>query len=176
MKSCCKCVRKPRLLKRVLFFLSLVPNILHVTQCYTHTMTCVYAVPRGGFLFEYFLWTCSGYSAHRRWSRIMKTIENGGAISTVDENAVVTDNLNGFVGWLLFHVSSIGTNGRRQLFYITFLLQYHGLSRNGIDTLSRFGYGLNNTMMDEMTSDCIRHATTKSEYVPCNISTSLCNL
>jgi hypothetical protein len=121
-------------------------------------MTCklckLYIVPAGGFLFEYFMWTCSSYSAHRRWSRVVGDLLAGAPISMDDENTLISHNLRGFVGWLLFHVASIGTNGRRQLFYITFLCQYYGLSRNGVDTLASFGYGLNNTMMDEMTADC----------------------
>ena len=42
----------------------------------------------------------------------------------------------------MLHIANTGTLGRQQLFYHTFVAHYFGLSRGGIDTLSRYGYVL----------------------------------
>ncbi len=130
-------------------------------------------VPTGGFLFEYFMWTCSGYSSHRRFCKLCSCVDDNSHVQHHEERELVSDNLTRFVGWLLFHLSSIGSNGRRQLFYITFLNRYYGLSRNGVDNLCRFGYGLNNTMMDEMTQDSVVKSQVRTKYVQ-NVSLCMC--
>ena len=53
-----------------------------------------------------------------------------------------------FSGWLLFHINSIGSLGRKQMFYITFVNHYFGLSRDGIEMNSAIGYGVNIGMYD----------------------------
>ena len=109
-------------------------------------------VPELGWLFEYFMWTCSGYSAHRRWKQIInleQTIADG-YVATDLQNELRLSCGSLFVGWLLLHIGNIGTHGRRQLFYITFINHYFGLSRDGIDVLSKYGYGVTLDMFDKM--------------------------
>jgi len=79
---------------------------------------------------------------------------------------LINDNQNGFIGWLLLHIGSIGSNGRRQLFYLTFVNHYFGLSRDGISNQNKFGYGVTLDMFDKMRQQCLSEsiATTRYEH------------
>ena len=111
-----------------------------------HLCVCVYVycfvVPQCGKLFEWYMDSASSYQNFREWRKLVKqsVSQLPPVISDVDQDTLITNNSNGFVGWLLFHLSSISTACRRQMFFHTFVLQYYGLSRNGIDLLSRYGY------------------------------------
>ena len=58
-----------------------------------------------------------------------------------------------FVGWLLFHVSSVDSRARRQLFYVSFVNNYYGLSRDGLKINHKFGFGVAMTMFDEIQQE-----------------------
>ena len=122
-------------------------------------------VPLGGFLFEYYMWTASGSTHNRRWLSLNSKIPDDTALDNFDQRHTIEQSINGFVGWLLLHIASIGTNGRRQLFYITFLSRYYGLSRSGVDTMHRMGYGLSMTMMDDMTEKYHLQSLQSTRYV-----------
>jgi len=77
---------------------------------------------------------------------------------------ILSSCIQPFVGWLLMHVSSVGTNGREQLFYITFMNNYFGLSRAGMDANAKFGMGVTTDMYDNqrryhlnMSTELIQH-------------------
>jgi hypothetical protein len=61
---------------------------------------------------------------------------------------IIQKSSSHFSGWLLFHINSIGTLGRKQMFYITFVNHYFGLSRDGIELNSSIGYGVTIGMYD----------------------------
>lgn len=67
-----------------------------------------------------------------------------------------------FAGWLLLHLGNVGSNGRDQLFYLTLVAHYHGLSRNGIDLLSRFGYATNLKRFDDNRKICLLQSRTRT--------------
>ena len=99
-------------------------------------------VPKCGKLFEWYMDSASPYQSFRVWRKLVKesVSQPPSAISDADQDMLITHNSNSFIGWLLFHLSAISTQCRRQMFYHTFVLQYYGLSRNGIDLLSKYGY------------------------------------
>ena len=107
-------------------------------------------------LFEHYMYTCSKYAQYRKWQRsITQSVENDGVIPRALQDQMIEDNLTGFVGWLLMHIGNIGTKGRRQRFYHTYVLQYFGLSRHGIDLLHNLGYGVSMDMYDSMKRECV---------------------
>jgi hypothetical protein len=116
-------------------------------------LSCLpYTVPLGGFLFEYYMLTTSGYVSHRNYVKLLNEVEDGQPFSVPDQEEFIKANSANFVGWLLFQIGQIGTNGRRQLFYVTFLSHYYGLSRNGMVCLARLGYAIGTTIFDDMRS------------------------
>jgi len=76
------------------------------------------------------------------------------SMSTEEQSGFITNNMNGFVGWLLFHINSVGTNGQQQMFYVTLTNTYYGLSRDGIDLLYRYGYGVSLDVYDNLRTVC----------------------
>jgi hypothetical protein len=81
-------------------------------------------VPLGGYLFEYFMFTASSYSQHRLWTQLCNNIDGNQAIDIERQHKFIKYNCNSFIGWLLFHIGNIGSNGGRQLFY-TYLSRVH---------------------------------------------------
>ena len=107
------------------------------------------AVPLGGYLFEYYLWTCSGYTVFRQFQSSLNRSQDGSLPQDV-QISLLQKLSSKFAGWLLLHVASLGNNGRKQMFYMTFVNHYFGLSREGIKTLSRYGFATNLTRFDDM--------------------------
>lgn len=114
-----------------------------------------------GMLFEYYMYFASGFAENRKWLAACGLLAAGAPLSQSQEEDFKNANAESFVGWILFHVTSIGSNGRRQMFYITFMAQYFGLSREGIDILSKYGYGVTLDMYDSIR----RHLSEQSEVV-----------
>ena len=129
-------------------------------------------VPLGGFLFEYFMWTASGYAMFRLFQTTVANIGNDEAITDRQQHEFMQAAGARFAGWLLWHVGNIGSNGRDQLFYLTLVANYHGLSRNGIDLLSRFGYVTNLKRFDDRRKMRLLQSRTSTRSVIIPFSTS----
>ena len=105
------------------------------------------SVEKGGWLFEYYLHSCSGYAVNELYVESYLTSPNGSAKSLIFVD-ILKKCSSHFSGWLLFHINSVGTLGRKQMFYITFVDHYFGLSRDGIELNSALGYGVTLGMYD----------------------------
>ena len=103
-------------------------------------------VEKGGWLFEYYLHSCSGYAVNRLYEDYLQTLDP--STKTTMFADILKKCLPHFSGWLLFHINSVGTLGRKQIFYITFVNHYFGLSREGIQMNSSLGYGVTLGMYD----------------------------
>ena len=123
-------------------------------------IVCLCTVPSGGKLFEYFMVTTAGYSDYRTVCGLDEDTES----NAEQRQALVYRNVNTFIGWLIFHITSIGSNGRRQQFYHSFLAQYYGLSRNGIESLHRYGYICALTAFDNMRQEVLQEAIESTRY------------
>jgi hypothetical protein len=109
------------------------------------------------------MFTCSGYSAHRAWCQHYKG-DNDDVVDDATQVAVLKQHSKTFLGWLLLHVGSVGTNGRRQLFYLAFVCQYYGLSRDGIALQNSYGYSVTLDMHDKMKRLCFDKAHSDTRY------------
>ena len=115
-------------------------HVVHITVCVCD------AVGGGGWLMEYYLHSCSSFSVKTKYDQYLHTqnIEQKRLLW----QEVVEKCKSHFSGWLLFHVNSVGACGRRQMFYVTFVDHFFGLSRNGIELNSSLGYGVKLNMYD----------------------------
>jgi hypothetical protein len=99
---------------------------------------------------KYYLLTASRFKINRDFLDFLKP-------ETADKetlfDSILLRCLPQFIGWLLFHVSAVGTKGRKQQFYITFVNNYFGLSRAGIKSSSMFGYGVSLTSFDTIKQE-----------------------
>ena len=69
---------------------------------------------------------------------------------------------------------NVGSNGRRQMFYITFLLHYFGLSREGINILSKYGYSVTLDMFDYLRRSYRAGSTEMTRLSPADLCTVAC--
>lgn len=111
---------------------------------------CMWTAPQLGFLFEFYMFSTSGYAANRKWLAEVGALIGDEALTDVQQARIRSDNQVMFHGWLMLQITSIGSNGRRQMFYITFIAKYFGLSREGIDLLAAYGYGVTLDMFDDL--------------------------
>jgi hypothetical protein len=110
----------------------------------------MWTAPQLGFLFEFYMFSTSGYAANRKWLAEVGALIGDDALTDVQQASIRSDNQVMFHGWLMLQITSIGSNGRRQMFYITFIAKYFGLSREGIDLLAAYGYGVTLDMFDDL--------------------------
>ena len=94
------------------------------------------------------MFSSSGYAVNRKWCTVMSSLDEGDTMEEHKQIEFLDSCQTQFCGWLLLHMMTIGSNGRRQMFYITFILQYFGLSRDGINVLSKYGFGVTLDMFD----------------------------
>ena len=95
---------------------------------------------------EYYLHSCSSWSVNELYTHYLATVDRARQSLLFAE--IVMKCSSHFSGWLLFHINSVGSNGRKQMFYVTFVNHYFGLSRAGIEMNSAIGYGVTLGMYD----------------------------
>ena len=119
---------------------------------------------------EYYLHSCSGYAVNILYEAYL-TAEITSMKASIFAD-ILTKCASHFSGWLLFHINSVGARGRKQMFYITFVNHYFGLSRDGIELNSSIGYGVTLGMYDrerkrheELSKDATLAVIQKGEYL-----------
>ena len=95
---------------------------------------------------EYYLQSCSSWSVNTLYVDYLVTTVP--SLKTAKFADIIDKCSSHFSGWLVFHINSIGSVGRKQMFYITFVNHYFGLSRAGIEMNSALGYGVTLGMYD----------------------------
>jgi hypothetical protein len=78
---------------------------------------------------------------------------------------LMVDNDNAFIGWLMLHVRCISRATRIQAFYTTFMCQYFGLSRAGIDMMGRLGYGQALRSFDMSRQEALTDSVSRTRYI-----------
>ena len=119
---------------------------VHFLIQHINTLCHTSSVERGGWLLEYYLHSASSYAVNLLFESYLITADPS-TKSTIFLD-IIQKSSSHFSGWLLFHINSIGSLGRKQMFYITFVNHYFGLSRDGIELNSSIGYGVNIGMYD----------------------------
>lgn len=110
------------------------------------------------------MYAASGYSVNRLWLSKCAVVAEGAALSTVDQVEFQRRCSVAFNGWLIMQVAGIGNAGKRQMFYLTFIAKYFGLSREGIDILATHGYGVTLDMFDRFRNMYTNRAAETSRY------------
>ena len=123
-----------------------------------------HTAPTLGYLFEYYMFAASAYSVNRLWLTKHNAVADGTSMSEADQTYFQEKCIVSFYGWLLMQVAGIGSAGRRQMFYLTFIAKYFGLSREGIDILAAHGYGVTLDMFDRFRAMYAARAEEKSRY------------
>lgn len=98
-------------------------------------------VPTGGKLFEGYLSLMAGYSSHKIWRRYLaEGGRNGTPMDPEVFDVLLEAEKSRFLGYVLFTTSNIATHARDQQFYPSQVARFFGLSQQGLDMMSSFGY------------------------------------
>ena len=68
-----------------------------------------------------------------------------------------------YLGFALM-IGSRGRLAKRQMFLSTFVAQYHGLSRLGMDMLAQLGFAMSSTSYDRAMTTCVQVAQTQFRF------------
>ena len=119
-----------------------------------------HTVSRGGLLLEIYLHGFACDTLHRKFTRLLKVTKNTGRDSIPDDDVdgILEEYGSKIAGCLVFNLNSISTAGRYQLFYVTFIAKFYGLSRMGIIILSKYGLVSSMTYFDNKRKERIREA------------------
>ena len=147
----CGCVR-PYVLR--IFVSAVCPDII-ILNFLTDFSHPVFAVPVGGYLFECYLYSNSSYAVNRLWYKYLSIAQDNpeGKLQLCQNEELLDQSSGHFMGYLLFALGNIGSNGRGQLFYHTLACNFYGLSRDGIHYLSRYGFAANIRSFDVLRQE-----------------------
>ena len=127
--------------------------------------TLLNLVPNLGYLFEFYMSFASSWTANKQWVSICHNLQDHDTVPTVIQDQLKADHGTRFIGWVLLHVMNIGNKGKMQMFYITFCAHFFGLSRQGIDLMSKYGCGVTMDMFDDIRKKYIARSVATSRYI-----------
>ena len=141
-------------------------HVFVVLELLTIFVSLFYVVLTGGYIFECYLTMNSSYSTNKLWNTYQKQADNtvDGKLLQWQNEELLNMATSSFVGHLIQTLGSLGTNGRRQLFYHTLACNYFGLSREGIFFLSQYGYTCSLDHFDDLRKVCCHESTERSRY------------
>ena len=132
---------------------------------WAHDVSVVWhVVPNLGYLFEFYLSFASSWTANKQWVSICHNLLEHDTVTSEIQDKLKADHGTRFIGWVLLHVMNIGNKGKMQMFYITFCAHFFGLSRQGIDLMSKYGYGVTMDMFDDIRKNYVARSVTTSRY------------
>jgi len=107
---------------------------------------------------------------------ICHNLQGNDTVPTAIQDQLKADHGTRFIGWVLLHVMNIGNKGKMQMFYITFCAHFFGLSRQGIDLMSKYGYGVTMEMFDDIRKNYVARSVATSRYIDAReyMSYSMC--
>ena len=70
-----------------------------------------------------------------------------------------------FHGWAIKAIANIGNTGKHQLFFVTFVAKYHGLSRLGAEILSSYGFGTKRIQYATLVQETVATAREETRFV-----------
>lgn len=138
-------------------------------MCYINLTkhTFIISVRQGGMLFEHFVESFSAERIRRKWKRAKKAMTDDDVyIDDVVEDELVRDTRVAFFTWVIQSCAVRSTAVNRQLFYLSVLLQFRGLSRNGLRLVSCFNLTLPPTTFD-------RYRMEELEFIDLNLRSSI---
>ena len=134
--------------------------------CIHLCVTCM-SVPKLGFLFEFYMSCASSWSANKKWISLCNRLQDDEPMSANIQDQLEKDYGTKFIGWLLWHVLNIGNKGKMQMFYISFCAHFFGLSRQGIELMAKYGYGVTIDMFDDTRNLYLARSVETTRYYFC---------
>jgi hypothetical protein len=108
-------------------------------QMYRLVVLCM-VVPRQGKLFEAFIEMCGSRVYYTMYKQACSSAGHDQPIANEVEIELLSKLRLRFYGWLLSSLANLGTPGKLQLWYITSIIKFLGLSRLGQEVMQQFGF------------------------------------
>ena len=133
---------------------------------YTVNSVCL-IVPEGGYIFECYLYGHSPYQINKNFLGYLRQAneEFRPSILPWQNEELLEQSHNHFMGYILYSLSAVGSNGNKQYFYHTLCCNFHGLSRQGQIYLSRLGLANKLRSFDAIRQTCIDKSIRLSKYL-----------
>ena len=122
-------------------------------------------MPSLGYLFEFYMSFAASWSGNKNWLSLCHNLPEGMAMSDDIQQQLKSQHGTRFIGWLLLHVMNTGNKGKMQMFYITFCAHFFGLSRQGIELMSKYGYGVTMDMFDDIRKMYVDRSAVVNRYL-----------
>lgn len=111
-------------------------------------LTLPRAVPRQGLLFEAFIEVCGSRVKHAKFKQACLTAGAGQPIALHSELKLLKHFRLRFYGWLLSALANLGNAGKVQMWYVTSIVKFLGLSRLGQSIMQQIGYAATDRYSD----------------------------
>lgn len=137
---------------------------MYVDFPYSHINARI-AVTTGGMLFEMYLDGMSSWSAHKMWKKIKGSVgARGVPLDIGEQDYLIRSERGEFHGFVIKSCANIGNNGKRQLFFPTFVARYHGLSRMGSQMMSHYGFNMTKSNYDKVLQEVLKSSDELTRY------------
>jgi hypothetical protein len=121
-----------------------------------HLLTkLLFPVSTGGLAFEFFLDMAGSYTSHKDKKKFTRN-HPGAVMPDEMQEQIIARDKNAFCAWVLTSINNMGLAGKKQMFFMSFTAQFHGLSRMGMSILASYGFMMKKTMFDSVRQDMIQ--------------------
>ena len=148
-----------------LSFVLIIYYTVHWSFIFQYIPNNIHTVPSLGYLFEFYMSFASSWTGNKKWLSLCHHLPEGQAMTDDIQLQLKSQHGTRFIGWLLLHVMNTGNKGKMQMFYITFCAHFFGLSRQGIELLSKYGYGVTMDMFDDIRKMYTDRSVSANRYV-----------
>ena len=115
--------------------------------------TQTYIVPTGGVLLEAYIEGFCCYQTNENMKTVRSQVNSEGKADQDLLHSIVNREAPFFYGWVMRACGRIQTKARRQLFYLSFVARYHGLSVGGQDMLAKYGGMVKRATYDKLMDE-----------------------
>jgi hypothetical protein len=122
--------------------------------------------PRSGILFDSFFTTHAGRTHFEVYTKASTGQREDQPLGQHDEDTLFDHYSLKWYGWMLSAMASRTNAGKGQLFIISRLVKFLGLSRAGQEILAKFGFASTLRYSDRMAEETLKEARQKNMYTP----------
>ena len=120
-----------------------------------------------GTPFVTWMFSYSGYAIHRQWIHAITDMRRRGETCLSSNTCYYCRDKckNSFYGYLVMVLNSIGSHAREERFYLSWACIYYGLSRQGLNILSQYGYLSHLSNFDSLRVEKYKQQLTAVRFV-----------
>lgn len=118
----------------------------------------------GGLPFRHFILSYSGPSYYNYFLKTIGEIGEGGKLSREQMKYLVDSMGIKFYGYMLMVLGTLSAKVNPELFNLSFIAQYHGMSREGLNIFAKLGYICGLRTFDSLKREAILFSEVRYRY------------